>query len=170
MRVIGLDVGDRRIGVALSDPLGFTAQRLTVLERTRVSQDVEAVRVLVERHGVQTVVVGLPLTMRGERGPQAQKVASFSDELRRRLAIPIEFIDERLTTVQGSRALQEIGTRGRKRKAVIDQVAAQLILQQYLDMAREAPPRHPAGRGGIPSDPAPRERGAGESREPSEPE
>ena len=136
MRVLGLDVGDARIGVALSDPLGLSAQRLTVLERTGLSQDVEAVRVLVERHGVQTVVVGLPLTMRGERGPQARKVAAFSEALRRRLAMPVELIDERLTTVQGSRALQETGTRGRKRKAAIDQVAAQLILQQYLDMVR----------------------------------
>ena len=136
MRIMGLDVGDARIGVALSDPLGLTAQRLTVLERTNLSQDVEAVRGLIEQHGVETMVVGLPLTMRGERGPQAQKVASFSDVLRQRLAIRIEFIDERLTTVQGSRALQATGTRGRKRKAVIDQVAAQLILQQYLDMTR----------------------------------
>ena len=136
MRIMGLDVGDARIGVALSDPLGLTAQRLTVLERTTLSQDVEAVRRLIEQHGVETMVVGLPLTMRGERGPQAQKVASFSDVLRQRLAIRIEFIDERLTTVQGSRALQATGTRGRKRKAVIDQVAAQLILQQYLDMTR----------------------------------
>ena len=136
MRIMGLDVGDARIGVALSDPLRLTAQRLTVLERTNLSQDVEAVRRLIEQHGVETMVVGLPLTMRGERGPQAQKVASFSDVLRQRLAIRIEFIDERLTTVQGSRALQATGTRGRKRKAVIDQVAAQLILQQYLDMTR----------------------------------
>ena len=135
-RILGLDVGDARIGVALSDPLGLSAQRLTVLERTGLSQDVEAVRVLVERHGVRTVVVGLPLTMRGERGPQARKVAAFSEALRRRLAMPVELIDERLTTVQGSRALQETGTRGRKRKAAIDQVAAQLILQQYLDMVR----------------------------------
>ena len=140
-RILGLDVGDARIGVALSDPLGLTAQRLTVIERTAPAQDVEVVQTLVTQHGVRTVVVGLPLTMRGERGPQARKVAAFSEALRRRLAMPVELIDERLTTVQGSRALQETGTRGRKRKAVIDQVAAQLILQQYLDMAREAPPR-----------------------------
>ena len=135
-RLLGLDVGDARIGVALSDPLGFTAQRLTVIERQGRAQDVEAVQRLVERHGVQTVVVGLPLTMRGEQGPQARKVAAFAEALRTRLAVPVQFIDERLTTVQGSRALQETGTRGRKRKAVIDQVAAQLILQQFLDTAR----------------------------------
>ena len=135
-RWLGLDVGDVRIGVALSDPLGFTAQRLTVIERVGLAPDVEAVRLLVEQHGVQAVVVGLPLTMRGEQGPQARKVVAFSNELRKQLVVPIELIDERLTTVQGSRALQETGTRGRKRKAVIDQVAAQLILQQFLDMTR----------------------------------
>ena len=137
-RVLGLDVGDVRIGVALSDPLGLTAQRLTVIERTALAQDVAAVESLVEQHGVQAVVVGLPLTMRGERGPQAQKVAAFSAALRRRLAVPVELVDERLTTVQGERALREIGTRGRKRKTVIDQVAAQLILQQFLDTERRS--------------------------------
>jgi putative Holliday junction resolvase len=134
-RLLGLDVGDVRIGVALSDPLGFTAQRLTLIEREGLAQDVEAVRLLAEQHGVQTVVVGLPLTMRGEQGPQARKVAAFAEALRKRLAVPVQLVDERLTTVQGSRALQETGTRGRKRKAVIDQVAAQLILQQFLDTA-----------------------------------
>ena len=135
-RVLGLDVGDARIGVALSDPLGLTAQRLTVIERTAPAQDVAVVESLVQQHGVQAVVIGLPLTMRGERGPQAQKVAAFSAALRRRLAVPVELVDERLTTVQGERALRETGTRGRKRKAVIDQVAAQLILQQFLDTGR----------------------------------
>ena len=135
-RVLGLDVGEVRIGVALSDPLGLTAQRLTVIERTVPGQDVEAVQSLVKRHAVETVVVGLPLTMRGERGPQAQKVAAFSRLLHERLAVPVKLVDERLTTVQGERALREIGTRGRKRKAVIDQVAAQLILQQFLETGR----------------------------------
>ena len=137
-RVLGLDVGDVRIGVALSDPLGFTAQRLTVLERAGLAQDLETLCRLVERHGVAAVVVGLPLTMRGERGPQAQKVAAFCEALRKRLTVPVELIDERLTTVQGTRALQETGTRGRKRKAMIDQVAAQLILQQFLDAGRRS--------------------------------
>ncbi len=133
MRVLGLDVGDRRIGVALSDSLGLTAQPLTVLNRQDAARDVEAVRALVERHEVERVVVGLPLTLRGAQGPQAKKVASFADILRRRLSVPVQFVDERLTSVQGERALMAMGSSRRKRKQVIDQVAAQLILQQFLD-------------------------------------
>ena len=136
MRVLGLDVGDRRIGVAVSDSLGLTAQRVTVLERRGPSRDVEAVQALVERYGASAVVVGLPLTMRGERGVQAEKVSAFSEALRRSLAVPIELVDERLTTVQGARALRETGASRRTRKAVIDQVAAQLILQDFLDRQR----------------------------------
>lgn len=141
MRVLGLDVGDRRIGVAVSDSLGLTAQRVTVLERRGPSRDVEAVQALVAQYGASAVVVGLPLTMRGERGVQAEKVAAFAEALRRRVAVPIEFVDERLTTVQGARALRETGASRRTRKAVIDQVAAQLILQDFLD--RQRPREHP---------------------------
>lgn len=135
-RVLGLDIGDRRIGVALSDPLGFTAQPLTVLERAAVAADVEAVRELVERHEVRQIVVGLPLTLRGAQGPQAKKVTAFTERLRRRTPVPIHFLDERLTTVQGHRALTQMGATRRKRKQRIDQVAAQLILQQFLETGR----------------------------------
>ena len=137
MRVLGLDVGDRRIGVALSDSLGLTAQRLTVLEREGSLEDAAAVRALVERHGVEAVVVGLPLTLRGDEGPQAKKVLAFAQTLRRRLSVPVQLIDERMTTVQGERALLETGASRRTRKQVIDQVAAQLILQQFLDTQRK---------------------------------
>jgi len=140
MRVLGLDVGDRRIGVAVSDALGITAQRLTVLERQGLSKDVEAVRALVEHHGVSTIVVGLPLTMRGEPGVQAGKVAAFSEALRRRVSVPIEVVDERLTTVEGERALRAMGASPRARKRAIDQVAAQLILQQFLERRRREEP------------------------------
>ena len=91
-----------------------------------------------ETLGAERIVVGLPLTMRGQTGPQAQKVQAFVRRLQELSAIPIEWIDERLTTVQGERSLRETGTSGRKRKQVIDQVAAQLILQQYLDAKRSA--------------------------------
>ena len=137
MRVLGLDVGERRIGVALSDSLGLTAQRLSVLTRGGLKGDVEAIGQLVTQHEVGTIVVGLPLTLRGERGPQAQRVLTFVDALRRRLEVSIQFVDERLKTAQGERALLETDTSRRKRKQVIDQVAAQLILQQYLDTHRE---------------------------------
>lgn len=136
MRILGLDVGDRRIGVALSDPLGLTAQPVTTVERRDATADLAAIEALVERHHVELVVVGLPLTMRGEQGPQAKKVVAFTERLRRRLAIPVHLLDERLTTMQGARSLLETGTSRRKRRQVIDQVAAQLILQQFLETHR----------------------------------
>ncbi len=136
MRLLGLDIGDQRIGVALSDPLGFTAQPLAVLQRKNLAADLAVLQALVKQHDVKAVVVGLPLTLRGEQGIQAQKAKSFSDALRRRLNVPVIPVDERLTTVQGQRALRESGASVRTRKQVIDQVAAQLILQHYLEMQR----------------------------------
>ncbi|MDP3723674.1 MAG: Holliday junction resolvase RuvX [Candidatus Omnitrophota bacterium] len=136
MRILGLDMGTRRIGVALSDALGLTAQPLTVLVRTTSSEDLAAVEAMVAHHHVDAVVVGLPLTLRGQRGPQAQQVMAFAETLRRRLSVPIHLVDERLTTVQGTRALIEMGTRRRVRRQTIDRVAAQLILQQFLESQR----------------------------------
>lgn len=133
MRVLGLDVGDRRIGVALSDALGATAQPLTVLERRGLGQDVEAIAALATGHQAAAVVVGLPLTMQGKQGEQAKRVLAFVEALRNRLSCPVHLMDERLTTRQGERALLETDTSRRKRKRLIDQVAAQLILQSYLD-------------------------------------
>lgn len=138
MRVLGLDLGEKHIGVALSDALGLTAQRLTLLDRQGAAKDLEAVRTLVVQYGVEAVVVGLPLTLQGEQGPQAKKAIAFCEALRRHVTIPVHLIDERLTTVQGERALLETDTSRRKRKQVIDQVAAQLILQQYLETIRPA--------------------------------
>ena len=142
MRVLGLDVGDRRIGVAMSDPIGLTAQPLMTLERSGAAADTEALRALVEQHGVERVIVGLPLTLRGEQGPQANKVVAFADRLRQRLPVPVQLLDERFTTIQGTRSLLESGVSSRKRRAVIDQVAAQLILQQFLDASRPAESDH----------------------------
>ena len=136
MRILGLDVGDRTIGVALSDPLGLTAQRLTLLTRKNESADTEAVAALAAKHAVGIVVVGLPLMMSGRSGTQAAKTRAFAAALNRKLGLPIELVDERLTTVEGTRALLETNTSRRRRKEIIDQVAAQLILQQYLDRAR----------------------------------
>ena len=137
-RILGLDVGERRVGVALSDALGLTAGRLMVLNRqATAASDAEAIRQLVEQHNVQMIVVGLPLTMRGDRGPQARKVEAFVQTLRQRLVVPIRLIDERLTTVQSQRVLREIRLPHRSRKQVVDQVAAQLILQQFLERQRQ---------------------------------
>ncbi len=139
MRILGLDVGARRIGVALSDTLGLTAQGLTVLERRSPRADLDAICALAAQHGVETIVIGLPLTLRGERGAAAQRITAFADELRRRVSVPVELADERLTTVQGERALLATGASRRTRKQVIDRVAAQLILQQFLDVKHARP-------------------------------
>ena len=109
-----------------------------MLERTGLANDIAAVRALVDRHGATRVVIGMPLTMQGERGIQAHKVEAFATALERAGSVPVTFVDERLTTVQGERALRDMNTRGKKRKQVIDQIAAQLILQQYLDTTRNA--------------------------------
>jgi putative Holliday junction resolvase len=136
MRVLGLDVGDKRIGIAISDTLGLTAQRLSVLQRSALKADVQAIQALVQEHQASAVVLGLPLTLAGVEGPQAKKVQHFAEALQRALAVPVQLLDERLTTVQGERALLATGASRKKRKSVIDQVAAQLILQQYLDAKR----------------------------------
>lgn len=135
MRVLGLDVGTRRIGVAVSDPLGISAQRLTTIERHDVASAVNAVAALVSQHQVETIVVGLPLTMKGEQGSQAALVKAFIDSLRQAVPCPVQVMDERLTTAQGEQALLMMDTSRRRRKQLIDQVAAQLILQAYLDAA-----------------------------------
>jgi len=133
MRILGLDVGERRIGVALSDSLGLTAQRLTVIERRVLPSDVEAVAALADEHQVEAVVVGLPLTMQGNVGEQARRVMGFVETLRQRVRCPVHVMDERLTTLQGERTLATMDASRRTRKRLIDQLAAQLILQAYLD-------------------------------------
>jgi putative Holliday junction resolvase len=138
MRVMALDVGDRRIGIALSDSLGITAQRLTMIERVGLARDLGTIAELKAEHGADELVVGLPLTMRGEEGEQARKVMQFVDALKAHLQCPVHVLDERLTTVQGERALLATDTSRRRRKQLVDQIAAQLILQAYLDTKHAA--------------------------------
>ncbi len=133
MRILGLDVGDVRIGVAVSDPLGVIAQPLASVKRTRVREDVESIKHLAEEHEAGKIVVGVPKTLDDEVGIQAQKVLDFVESLGKALEIPIILWDERLTTVEAERALIEADMSRRKRKKVIDKVAAVLILQGYLD-------------------------------------
>lgn len=144
MRVLGLDVGARRIGVALSDALGLTAQGLTVLHCRGLTADVNAVRELVAQHGVSTIVVGLPFTLAGERGTQVARVEAFMKAMRRRITVPIEGVDERLSTLESERVLLSADVSRRKRKQVIDQLAAQIILQRYLESRRH---ERPGGQG-----------------------
>ena len=132
-RILGLDVGSRRIGVAVSDPLGLTAQGITTLERRNRRYDLTELRKLLAEHDVREIVVGNPLRMSGQSGLQAEKMASFAAQLERTFSIPVHLWDERLTTAEAHRLLDETGIRDSRRKEVIDKMAAMLILQSFLD-------------------------------------
>jgi putative Holliday junction resolvase len=135
-RVLGFDVGDRRIGLAISDPLGHTAQPLFTLHRTNRRADLKWLGRVLRKHGVTEAVVGNPLYMSGDQSPQAAKSQAFAQDLRDEFGLNVHLWDERLTTTQAHRHLDEAGHAAMGRKAIIDQVAAVLILQSYLD-ARE---------------------------------
>jgi len=125
-----LDIGDRRIGVAMSDPQGILASPLTIIERTDEPADISAILAIIEQNEVGMVIAGLPLSLRGDIGPQAAKVSDFIRELSKHTKVPVELRDERLTTVSARRLMR---TLGKPRKARDDAVAAALILQEYLD-------------------------------------
>jgi putative Holliday junction resolvase len=133
MRALGLDVGTRTVGVAMSDPLGVTAQGLTTLRRRGIRADLSALGELARTHGVTHAVVGLPLNMDGSEGASAARSRAFGEALARSLGVPVDYWDERLTTVAAERALREGDVSGRRRRELVDQVAAALILQGWLD-------------------------------------
>lgn len=132
-RTIALDVGDRRIGVALSDPAGILASPLTIIERSTEERDIALIVGLVSQHQVERVIVGLPRAMDGTIGPQAEKVKAFTDKLISQTSVPVEFRDERLTTVSARRLMRESGGKKTRQKVRDDAVAAAIILQGYLD-------------------------------------
>ncbi|MDU4696742.1 MAG: Holliday junction resolvase RuvX [Paenibacillus sp.] len=133
MKIMGLDYGDRRIGVAVSDSLGWTAQGLETIERRREGSEFERIAELVKLHEVEEIVVGLPKNMNGTIGPRGEICMAFAEELRSRLDLPTHLWDERLTTVSAQRTLLEADVSRKKRKGVVDKMAASLILQNYLD-------------------------------------
>ena len=135
-RTLGLDVGSRRIGVALSDASGMLATPLTTIMAVPQAQALERIGRLCAEHEVVEIVVGLPLTLRGEVGPQAETVQKFAEALGQSIALPIQFFDERLTTAAAEQQLRDLGMKPEKRKLQIDQVAAAIILQDYLDQRR----------------------------------
>ena len=142
MRIIGLDIGSKTIGVAVSDPLGWTAQGLTTLRRCGIKKDLAAVCRYIRDYGATEVLIGLPLNMNGSRGPSAEAAEQFAAELEREagkagLVIAITMRDERLSTVAAQRVLLEGDVSRRGRKQVIDKIAAVLILQGYLDYLRQ---------------------------------
>ncbi len=133
MRIAALDMGEARIGIAVSDELGLTAQGVGVVQRRGGKRDLEALAERLAPYHPERLVVGLPLNMNGTEGPQAAKVRAFATRVAEHLALPLEFWDERLTTVAAERALLEADLSRRRRRDLIDQVAATLILQGYLD-------------------------------------
>jgi putative Holliday junction resolvase len=139
-RRLGLDVGDVRIGVALSDETATLATGLPTLVRVGPRKDVRKIAELVRAHEVAEVVVGLPRRLDGSLGPQAEKVLAFVESLRPAVRVPIATWDERLTTVEAERTLREAGAGPKERKAAVDRVAAVLILQGYLDAQAAARP------------------------------
>jgi len=139
LRVLGLDVGDKTIGVAISDVSSTIAQGITTIRRKSFVEDVKAIEEIAKKYSVEKVVVGLPKNMNGSIGPQGEKVIKFGEKLRELLRIPVVFWDERLTTLQAERFLIEGVDMSRgKRKKVIDKLAATIILQSYLDSQKNS--------------------------------
>ena len=129
-------MGDRTIGIAISDPFLLTAQSLMTIKRKSKIEDIEIINDIIKEKEVSKIIVGLPKNMNNTIGPQAKKVKTFVKELRKHTDLDIEYVDERLTTVSATRVLIEQNVSRKKRKDVIDSVAATYILQTYLDMGR----------------------------------
>lgn len=132
-RILGLDVGTKRIGLAVSDPLGVTAQGLETLQRQNKRLDFEQLAKVIRDYDVRQIVVGNPLRMSGESGPQADRMALFAEELRRRFQLPVHLWDERLTSVQANRLLRETELSIQRRAQAVDRMAAVLILQSWME-------------------------------------
>lgn len=133
MRWMGLDYGDKRIGVAVSDELGWTAQGVAVLDRGKPEEDLERLKALVRQYGVTEIVLGLPKNMNGSIGPRGEICIEFANTLKETLGLPVHLWDERLTTVSAERVLVSADVSRKKRKQVVDKMAAAIILQTFLD-------------------------------------
>jgi putative Holliday junction resolvase len=133
MRVLALDTGEKRIGVAVSDPLGIIAQGVTVISRKDIDSDMNAIKKIADEYKADSVVVGMPVNMDGTRGRSAEKVTEFVEILKSRLTIPVNTYDERLSTKESEKFLISADVSRKKRKSVIDKMAAQLILESYLE-------------------------------------
>ncbi len=132
-RILALDLGKKRIGLAVSDPLGITAQGLPNLERTNKRADLVAIEALVKDRQVGLILMGNPMNMRGSEGRQSAWVREFAAAIEARTGVPVKLWDERLTTVEASRVLRESGISIEKRAAAVDRLSAVILLQSYLD-------------------------------------
>ena len=131
--MLGLDVGARRIGVAISDPLGITAQGLETLYRKNKKYDLQYLNRVIREYDIKEIVMGLPLRMSGAEGTQAEKIQAFAEDLRKRFGLPVHLWDERLTSAEANRLLRETDLSIEKRGKAVDRMAAILILQGWLE-------------------------------------
>jgi putative Holliday junction resolvase len=132
-RILALDLGKKRIGLALSDPLGITAQGLPTLQRTNLRADLAALEDLIAKHQVRLILMGHPLHMSGHEGRQAEYTRAFAERLAEKTGLEIKFWDERLTTVEAERVLRDSGISIEKRARAVDRLAAVILLGSYLD-------------------------------------
>lgn len=142
-RILGLDVGSRTIGIAVSDPLGITAQGLPTIRRKNKRLDLEVLEALIRQYDIAEIVVGYPLRMSGLAGTQSEKMATFAEVLGKRFALPVHLWDERLTTAEASRVLRDSEMSIKRRGEVVDRLAAVLILQSWLDRRSQQASNHP---------------------------
>jgi putative Holliday junction resolvase len=148
-RILALDVGARRIGVAVTDPLGITAQGLETLQRQNKRYDFEYLRRVIRDFDIKEIVVGLPLRMSGAEGTQSEKMRAFAEDLRKKFRLPVHLWDERLTSAEANRFLRETDLSIEKRGKAVDRMAAVLILQGWMEqqshMASDSPTQRPGG-------------------------
>jgi putative Holliday junction resolvase len=137
MRILALDIGEKRCGLAISDASGAVASPLTVLEAKAVLSCAPAFQRILQDHEPQMLLCGLPLSMSGEPGPQAQRIQQQAQELAQRIGLPLKFSDERLSSAQAKRALRQSGHNERSMRGKVDMIAATLFLQSYLDSQRQ---------------------------------
>jgi len=137
-RVLGLDVGSKTIGIAISDPLGITAQGLETIRRKNKRLDFEQLAGLLQKYEVSEIVVGYPLRLSGAEGRQSEKMQLFAEDLRKKFGLPVHLWDERLTSSQANRVLREAELSIEKRGKAVDRLAAVLILQNWMDARRQA--------------------------------
>ncbi len=136
MRLLGIDIGEKKIGVAMSDILGSIASPVIVIQRQDIETDIGLIKDIIEEYNINEIVAGLPRNMDGSLGQKAVQITEFTDNLKEKIKIPVTMWDERLTTVAGERVLIQGNVSRKKRKKVIDKIAACIILQSYLDSLR----------------------------------
>lgn len=137
-RILALDVGDRRVGLAASDPMGIIASGLPTLHRKSIQYDMEFIKKAIDEKDIKVIVVGLPLNMNGTKGPQAEKTIVYADEIRKIFDGEIVFRDERLTSVGAHNVMHESGLKRKKHKGKVDELAAVLILQNYMTFLKSS--------------------------------